>query len=140
MGGTPIVFALIRATPYELTYLLTSNAAPQVTTITNAQLLADALTASAAFPGAGGLPLAELLRTPVTNQAEARNLMIEGGPPPDAADVAYAQCKLTPRDTPVAFGVDANVAAGLPVIEVDAAAQVGATCYLRIKVNHTYDR
>lgn len=157
MGGAPgITFALVDATPYRLRYLCTVVGGAQPVVLPNAAGATPDLRtdADAATPGSARNPLLEVVSTPVTNQAEARRVMLGEQGLPAASRKLRAYCRMQPRRAAgVAFVnwiVDANEgaaagdpgSAGFPVLVVDVSdvGQVGALAYLDIFAAHTHDR
>lgn len=160
-----ITFELVEATPSRLRYLATQDgvissppvAADGFNTIPNAagaspDLKTDIDTVAA--PGAGGVPLKELvdanrnglgavIAAGAMTQAQARAIFMRD----DAAGavltnnlVARGLARTAGRTGQgVAWAADANVIANSPVIEVRSGVGVAATAYVDIHRSNTYD-
>ena len=157
MGAGPsVTFTLVQATPYTLRYLCDDTGQPGTTELGNAAaiapstraMLADALTA--AGQGAGGLPLAEILRTTVASQAEARHLMLGdaggiNGTGPVIASLYRCRVIITPRNViaGATWAVDADLGtggnAGVATLVITPPNDATAFAYLDIHLEHTID-
>lgn len=149
---------LVESTPFRLRYELTSTGVPPSSVIPNAggatpDLKTDNLPPSAPFAS----PLRSLLDAPVSNQEQARAVLMGHQNVPGAPNITKvyrAHTTVTPRqapDVPTAvptWTVDVNegaaagdpASAGRVVIVVQAPGAPGYTAELDVYAQHTFDQ
>ena len=110
MGAPPgVIFQLLESTPNRLTYLCTATGTGIPTILGNAALNPVTPDLHADLPEHSG-PILEMVNMPVTNQAEARRVMMGEQSPndPPLAHLRRAHLSIIPRDCPYAWAVDAS--------------------------------